>query len=322
MCRFYTLLLLIIFVFFSCDKKHGKQKKDISFSPPVSIIASNPIVTIVDTCPKPNIIIYSSKDSSLFTIQTHIGPQTGHVYPIKTIPLLAGEAGGYSFMQNFNTEQGLGLSTIVCSYKDRAGNLWFGTAGGGVSKYDGNSFTNFTTSQGLANNLVNGIREDKAGNMWFATNGGGVSKYDGKCFTNFTTIQGLVNNKVLCITEDKSGNLWFGTDGGICKYDQYSKKVLGGKFFVNYTTEQGLISNHVAACITDKKGNLWFGTNKGVSKYNPSIKGELSVECFTNYTKAQGMEVDNIKRTYPYKGFLFISITVYLFVIVIIFVLC
>ncbi len=30
--------------------------------------------------------------------------------------------------------------------------LWFGTDGGGVSRYDGETFTTFTTQDGLANN--------------------------------------------------------------------------------------------------------------------------------------------------------------------------
>jgi hypothetical protein len=38
---------------------------------------------------------------------------------------------------------------------DKAGNLWFGTIGrGGVSKYDGKSFTNYTVAQGLVGNVV------------------------------------------------------------------------------------------------------------------------------------------------------------------------
>ena len=80
--------------------------------------------------------------------------------------------------------------------EDKTGNLWFGTGGGGVSRYDGKSFTTFTTAQGLANNFVCSITEDKTGNLWFGT-GGGVSRYDGKSFTTFTTAQGLANNGVV-----------------------------------------------------------------------------------------------------------------------------
>ena len=88
-------------------------------------------------------------------------------------PFIMGDAGISNFT-NFTTDNGLALDAISCSVMDRYGNLWFGTFGGGVSRYDGKSFTSFTTAQGLANNMVwSRIIEDKAGNLWFATYGGG-----------------------------------------------------------------------------------------------------------------------------------------------------
>jgi len=52
--------------------------------------------------------------------------------------------GGISNFTNFTTINGLALDAISCSKMDRLGNLWFGTFGGGVSRYDGKSFTNYT----------------------------------------------------------------------------------------------------------------------------------------------------------------------------------
>ena len=290
MFRFSILFSIIIFGFFSCSKreKQEKQKKEVSFSTPVSITASNPVITVLDTCPKPNIVVLPLKGSSHLTIQTQQGPRVISLFPKKTIPIPAGDAGGYSFMKEFNTEQGLGLSSVSCGYKDKTGNLWFGTMGGGLSKYDGKTFTKFISSQGLANNIVKCILEDKNGNFWFGTNGG-VSKYDGKSFRNFTTDQGLASNRVLSILEDKSGNLWFSTDNGISKYDPLENENTGGKFFTNYTTDQGLASNDVVVSLTDKKGNLWFGTNQGISRFIPTIKKGSGAKLFRNYTTAQGL---------------------------------
>ena len=141
--------------------------------------------------------------------------------------------------------------------EDKMGNLWLGT-GGGVTRYDGKSFTTFTTAQGLAHNFVSSMIEDKTGNLWFGTYGRGVSRYDGKSFTTFTTAQGLANDTVRSITEDKMGNLWFGTEGeGVSRYD--------GKSFSTFTTAQGLAHNHVTSITEDKTGNLWFGTSEGLS---------------------------------------------------------
>ena len=159
--------------------------------------------------------------------------------------------------------------------EDTAGNLWLGTSGGGVSKYDGYSFTNYTKSQGLAGNEIYCVAKDNKGNLWFGTSGAGVSKYDGRSFTNYTKLQGLANNIIFSIIQDKKGNLWFGTSGGgVSKYD--------GKSFTNYTTLQGLANNVVFSITEDNQGNLWFGTlGGGVSKYDG--------DNFTNYTTAQGL---------------------------------
>ncbi len=76
--------------------------------------------------------------------------------------------------------------------EDSKGNLWFGSIGSGVYRYDGKSFRSFTNRNGLANNDVHSIYEDKKGNIWFGTEGG-ASRYDGKSFRNFKMREGLSN---------------------------------------------------------------------------------------------------------------------------------
>ena len=78
-------------------------------------------------------------------LETSAGNVTINLKPPKKVI-----AGFFSTIQSFNTEQGLALSTVNCAFTDKTGNLWFGTDGGGVSRYNGKSFTNFTTEQGLA----------------------------------------------------------------------------------------------------------------------------------------------------------------------------
>jgi ligand-binding sensor domain-containing protein/serine phosphatase RsbU (regulator of sigma subunit) len=178
-------------------------------------------------------------------------------------------------IQYLDVDQGMSSSYVQCVLEDKSGNLWFGTSGGGVSKYDGESFVHFTEKEGLSNNYVLSILEDKSGNLWFGTNGGGVSKYDGGSFSHFTEKEGLSNNIVWSILEDKSGNLWFGTyGGGVSKYD--------GESFVHFTEKEGLSNNYVWSILEDKSGNLWFGTNGGgVSKYDG--------ESFVHFTEKEGL---------------------------------
>ena len=104
-------------------------------------------------------------------------------------------------------------------FEDNHNNLWVGTEGGGISKYDGKYFTHYTEKEGLSDNSVYAILEDHNSNLWFGTNGGGVSRYDGDIFRHYTEKEGLSHHIVRSILEDQSGNLWLGSYGGISKYD-------------------------------------------------------------------------------------------------------
>jgi ligand-binding sensor domain-containing protein/signal transduction histidine kinase len=275
------LFMAILFFYSSCTNKKESvteqrniEKKD-TVVPPITVLITNTKTILLDTCPPPQCIPIPSTTSNQ-TIKLKNGALLKLESPV-TKP-----ANFLSIMQNYTTDNGLALDAVACGIMDKTGNLWFGTQGGGVSRYDGKSFTNYTTTQGLADNNVWSITEDKTGNLWFGTFGGGVSRYDGKSFTNFTTVQGLANNNVLGSTEDIMGNLWFATaGGGVSCYD--------GKSFTNFTTVQGLANNTVRSITEDKTGNLWFGTDGGgVSRYDG--------KSFTNYTTVQGL-VNNTVRS-------------------------
>ncbi|MFO8066936.1 MAG: two-component regulator propeller domain-containing protein [Bacteroidales bacterium] len=193
---------------------------------------------------------------------------------------------------NFNTEQGLALSSISCAFMDSYGNLWFGTYGGGVSRYDGSTFFTYNNSHGLSHNTIWSISEDKLGNIWFGTDGGGANFYDGYSFSSITESDGLLHNTVWHITPDSNGDLWIATYGGINKLSlDYSssaelKEDIKNLKIESYTTKQGLANNDVRHIHEDAKGNLWFGTFNGLSIYDGKY--------FTNYLKEDGLINDAI----------------------------
>lgn len=106
---------------------------------------------------------------------------------------------------------------VISSAIDSSGIKWFGTWGGGLSRFDGKRFKNYTTAEGLAGNIVNAIEIDKQGVMWIGTNKG-VSRFDGKRFINFNMMSGLLGDYVYSIAIDPDGNKWFGTFGGVSRY--------------------------------------------------------------------------------------------------------
>lgn len=179
----------------------------------------------------------------------------------------------------------LNISEVV---QDKFGNLWIATGFGGVSKYDGKSFTTYTEREGLSNNTVLNILKDRQGNLWFATQLG-ASRFDGKTFTNYTTREGLPADIVNEIIEDKQGNIWFATYGGIARLE------LRRNEFTHFTIRQGLPFNLVNRIFADSRGIIWIGTYQhGLSSLTIGQNGGRESFTFRNYTKQQGLPGNNI----------------------------
>jgi ligand-binding sensor domain-containing protein len=103
--------------------------------------------------------------------------------------------------------------------EDHQGNIWLGTEGGGVSKFDGKKFRNFGEKEGLSSLNIWTAYEDKNHQIWFGTGGSGAIKYDGKEFKTFKETQGQTKNHVQSILKDKKGNMWLGFSGGLYRVE-------------------------------------------------------------------------------------------------------
>jgi ligand-binding sensor domain-containing protein/class 3 adenylate cyclase len=323
MRRIFLCFSLLVIVSCTGNKQgdnaaKSEPEKGAFLPPKVTVLADlpdslQPKTFALDTMPKPRLIAVPTHSGGSYTITDDKGvvqkiklePAVRKLLPVlqneKGIPIKdsAGNTfimgdGGISNFSTFTTDYGLALDATSCSILDKKGNLWFGTSGGGVSRYDGKSFTTFSTAQGLANNTVWCIIEDKNGNLWFGTDGG-VSRYDGESFMTFSTVQGLADNRVRSIAEDKKGNLWLGTDGGgVSRYDP-SASPAGSNSFVTFSITQGLANNSVLSIAEDKRGNLWFGTQGGgVSRYDP-LASPGGSNSFTTFSTAQGLANNNVR---------------------------
>ena len=80
--------------------------------------------------------------------------------------------------------------------EDSHGSLWFATKGGGVVRYDGETFDTLTTKDGLVHNNISKIYESANKDIWFATEGG-VTQYT-------PTRGGLRFYRLTALTADKT----------------------------------------------------------------------------------------------------------------------
>lgn len=144
--------------------------------------------------------------------------------------------------------------------EDNEGNLWLGTDGYGICKYNGENFTHFHMENGLCDNTIHELMVDSKGNIWIGTFWGGVSKLDGKKFTNYTK-DGVISGVEVCgFFEDDNGDIWFGVENnGVYRYD--------GNSFSHYYKEEGLDAS-VLSIYRDKESRFWFGGWGGLFRYD------------------------------------------------------
>lgn len=174
---------------------------------------------------------------------------------------------------NYTNRDSLRRYRAFSILEDRKGDIWFGTIGAGVYRYDGSSFTNITTKDGLVNDRATCFMEDRSGNIWIGTTDG-LSKYNGSTFTNYLTGHGLTSADVNSIVEDRSGKIWFGTRGTACVFDGFT--------FTEIKNDQGAPFTNVRTIIESSNGDIWLGGNDGLWRYNGKSYTQIA-ENFTGY---------------------------------------
>ena len=178
---------------------------------------------------------------------------------------------------------------IMSIAEDKKGQLWFGTADGGLNKLvsdysispDGlitkpifKSFINNPNElNSLSSNDVRVIHIGKNGILWLGTFGGGLNKFippeneeQPTKFYHYNQNDGLANDIVRNILEDDSGNLWISTAQGLSKFDIENEK------FWNFNVSDGLQTDNFedVAFKSKKNGRLFFGGVGGLVSFNPA----------------------------------------------------
>ena len=131
---------------------------------------------------------------------------------------------GTQSLHHAKQKQEMGLGDVNVAYNpnyvvslevDRQGNVWAGTWGGGLSRFDGRKWVSYTTAEGLPGNHVFMLHQDGKGRMWIGTNNGLTQWQDGKFARTMTTADGLFANNIFAMATTADGDLWIGSYGGV-----------------------------------------------------------------------------------------------------------
>jgi ligand-binding sensor domain-containing protein/DNA-binding response OmpR family regulator/nitrogen-specific signal transduction histidine kinase len=166
------------------------------------------------------------------------------------------------------------VNTIVNAWSicvDRENNVWIGTHGGGLSRYDRKTDRFEVVRLGGAEGSdIYRLFQDSYNNLLIGTANGGVKKLN---LVN-RQIQPLLKSEayrhlfVRDIIRKSDGELWIGTESGVYIYHAQSEAVenLRHEHFDPYS----LSDNAVYSLYKDREGGLWVGTYfGGVNYYSP-----------------------------------------------------
>ncbi len=222
--------------------------------------------------------------------------------------------------KSISISEGLPARNARSIVKDKQGNLWIGTWGGKVIKYDvsKSKLQPSAILNDIVNNLVSCLLVDKNNKLWIGTVEG-IVLFDiaNQSIKTYRTIDGLSDNDITCLYEDSKGIIWIGTrQKGLTAFDgktftKYNREngltysnisaitednkhtiwigtegggafSFDGKTFTNYKTKNGLLSDFITLVGKDKLGNIWLGSNKGLNKYSSDKY------IFSSYLKNDG----------------------------------
>jgi len=158
-----------------------------------------------------------------------------------------------NILSNVSTETGFEVNSVWSMEQDSMGDLWMGTRGSGLLKFDGNSFTQWDRKQGLPHNVIRSVALDQQGRVWMGTWGQGICMKEGNQFYQFSEAEGLSCNLITKIFIDSQQRVWFGTEyGGVGVIDQ-------GRL-MQYSAKEGLIENTILDIEESNTGEIFFAT--------------------------------------------------------------
>jgi hypothetical protein len=165
----------------------------------------------------------------------------------------------------WNRDKQGGFAEAVTS--DMAGNVWVGTEGDGLWKYDptSKSWSQFTTKDGLGDDCVYALAVDQENRIWAGHLNHGVSVYNGKEWRNYGLVDGPLGDHVFAIAVNpKDGDIWMATEMGLARYSEQRRD------WDYYTRASGLPADEIECLAFDPSGKIYAGTQcDGIATATP-----------------------------------------------------
>jgi len=172
-------------------------------------------------------------------------------------------------LKAYSTADGLAHNSINRIVRDSLGFLWFCTAGG-LSRFDGYSFTNFGVDQGLPSADVTDFLETRTGEYWVGTRAGLV-RFDPTALTKkeamFVPVAPAGDAQLVVVVtvlrEGRDGAIWVGTTDGLFRLEADAARQSLHPIAIGIPRDN-VRQRIVADLLEDRSGTLWIATEDGL----------------------------------------------------------
>ncbi|VAX08527.1 Sensor histidine kinase/response regulator [hydrothermal vent metagenome] len=176
----------------------------------------------------------------------------------------------------FTRKDGLANEYVFGIGIDKQGYKWFGTNGGGVSRYKEGQWKTYFPLHGLADYWIYTFASQKDGTLWIGT-WAGANRFDLKTGEFTTYVKELVNEWVYGLGVDKQDRVWFGTEGGVSMFDGTNWQSWTHKDGLGAANIDGLLPSNNTGLGTRKRHDLSI-MRDGVGTYNPNYVFSICID--------------------------------------------
>jgi len=183
-------------------------------------------------------------------------------------------------LERLNDMAGEPFGDVRAIARDKAGVLWFGTAGSGLLRRQDGNVRRFKKSAGLSSDFIECLHFADDGALWIGTFGGGLNRFKNGKFSAINHRQGLPNGVIGHIELDDRGFFWMSSYGGILRASENDlNRCADGEIadvpFLTYGINDGLPTLECSEGLQlaggkTADGRLWFATAKGLVAVDPA----------------------------------------------------
>lgn len=178
-------------------------------------------------------------------------------------------------LHTFTRADGLANEYVFTTFTDREGYQWFGTNGGGATRYRDGHWRTYFPMHGLADYWVYNFDEQHDGTLWIGT-WHGVTRLDRKTGKMTNYIDQLVDKWVYAVKVDSRNRVWFGTEGGVTMYDGARWRSWTHKDGLGAPNKEGLPPSRNTGLGAKDRHNLSV-MRQGKPTYNPNYVFSLYI---------------------------------------------